>query len=175
LPPALSFTLDRNADNPDLLRLIETCFPSDFESRLVDKIKRSGSTYLSVLMHADDRLAGQVFFSPVTVAGVDESADNDGGAGLGPMCIHPDFQRQRLGLSLLRESLSFAREQGWRWVVVLGHPEFYPLAGFTPASRFGLSCPYPAPDEAFMALELAPGALDNVRGMVSYHPAFDEG
>ncbi len=171
MPPALSFCLDTDADNADLLRLIDACFPGDFESRLVDKIKRAGGDYLSVLMQVDGRLAGQVFYSPVTLDGTDDGH----GAGLGPMCIHPDVQRRGLGLRLLRESLTRAQAHGWRWVVLLGHPEFYPLAGFTPASQFGLSCPYPAPDEAFMALELAPGALEDVGGMVSYHPAFNEG
>lgn len=44
--------------------------------------------------------------------------------------------------------------------------------GFVPASRFGLRCEYDAPDEAFMALELVPGSLAGVPGLVRYRPEF---
>lgn len=48
-------------------------------------------------------------------------------------------------------------------VVVLGHPQYYPKFGFVPAIRFGLRCEYDVPEEAFMALELEPGALGRAR------------
>ncbi|MCA9269873.1 MAG: N-acetyltransferase, partial [Planctomycetales bacterium] len=57
-------------------------------------------------------------------------------------------------------------------VVVLGHPEYYPRFGFVPAVRFDLRCEYDAPEEAFMALELTPGALRGASGVVQYHAAF---
>jgi len=43
--------------------------------------------------------------------------------------------------------------------VVLGHPEDYPRFGFAPGVRSGLGCEYDVPAEAFMELELRPGAL----------------
>lgn len=42
----------------------------------------------------------------------------------------------------------------------------------TPASRFGLRYDRPLPDEVFMALELVPGTLQSVSGIVRYLPAF---
>jgi putative acetyltransferase len=58
-------------------------------------------------------------------------------------------------------------------VVVLGHPSYYPRFGFAPASRLRLRWEHPAPDEAFMALELVPGALAGVGGIVRFHPEFE--
>ena len=47
------------------------------------------------------------------------------------------------------------------------------LGGSLPARRFGLHCEYVAPDDdAFMALEIVPGALARVSGLVRYAPAF---
>ncbi|MDA0587050.1 MAG: hypothetical protein O2820_01020 [Planctomycetota bacterium] len=41
------------------------------------------------------------------------------------------------------------------FVVVLGHPEYYPRFGFEPASRRGVRCEYEGvPDAAFMILVL---------------------
>lgn len=57
-------------------------------------------------------------------------------------------------------------------MVVLGHPGYYPRFGFVPAARFGLRCEYEVPEEAFMALELRPGALQEASGTVRYNPAF---
>jgi putative acetyltransferase len=34
--------------------------------------------------------------------------------------------------------------------------------------------PFPVPDEAFLVLELVPGALEGVAGMVRYPPPFSE-
>ena len=56
-------------------------------------------------------------------------------------------------------------------VVVLGHPEFYPRFGFIPASRKGLRCEYPVPDDVFMVIELKPNAI-TAEGLVKYRPEF---
>lgn len=70
-----------------------------------------------------------------------------------------------------RAALEAAREQGENLVVVLGHAEYYPRFGFTPASGFGVTARFDVPDEAFLAL-----ALDPVRptpsGEIAYPPAF---
>jgi putative acetyltransferase len=57
---------------------------------------------------------------------------------------------------------------------VLGHPEYYPKFGFTPAHTFGLTCEFPSPPEAFMAIELESDALRGVSGLVRYLPQFAE-
>ena len=46
--------------------------------------------------------------------------------------------------------------------------------GFSPARARGLEAPFPVPDEAFLALELVPGALDGIAGMVRYPAPFEE-
>jgi putative acetyltransferase len=55
---------------------------------------------------------------------------------------------------------------------VLGHPEYDPRFGFAPGVRSGLGCEYDVPAEAFMVLELRPGALRGAPGKVQYHGAF---
>lgn len=52
-----------------------------------------------------------------------------------------------------------ARDRGDNVVVVLGHPAYDPRFGFGfgPASRVGITAPFDAPDDAFLALALDPG------------------
>jgi GNAT superfamily N-acetyltransferase len=96
-----------------------------------------------------------------------------GGLGLGPMAVVPEHQRRGIGGRLMRAGLERCRALGVPWIIVLGHPSYYPRFGFMPASRFGVRCLYPAPDEAFMALELMPDALRGATGTVHYEPDFE--
>ena len=50
-------------------------------------------------------------------------------------------------------------------------PDYYPRFGFSHALVRNLRSPFPG--EAFMALELQPGALTGVIGEVQYPAAFD--
>ena len=73
---------------------------------------------------------------------------------------------------MVRRGLEDCRELGYRGVVVLGHPAFYPRFGFTPASRHGISCIYDASGEAFMAVSLSNAELP--KGRALYQPEFGE-
>jgi putative acetyltransferase len=93
-------------------------------------------------------------------------------AGLAPMSVLPDHQKQGIGASLVNAGLSLCVSNGYKAVVVLGHPDYYPKFGFTPASTFGIKSEYDVPDEVFMVKELENGALSEYQGVVKYHPLF---
>jgi putative acetyltransferase len=57
-------------------------------------------------------------------------------------------------------------------VVVLGHPDFYPRFGFSAELARDLDCPFGDAGEAWMALELVPGALAGIGGKVIYPEPF---
>jgi predicted N-acetyltransferase YhbS len=76
---------------------------------------------------------------------------------LGPVAVLPEFQRTGAGAAAVRAALRAAAEQGERYVVVLGHPSYYPRFGFGRASDHGIAVTIDVPDEALMALALDPG------------------
>ena len=90
------------------------------------------------------------------------------------MSVLPQRQGQGIGAVLVREGLDRVRAKGHGVVVLLGHANYYPRFGFVPASRYGLKWEHEAPDEAFMALELRPGALKGLEGVVAFRREFDE-
>ena len=92
--------------------------------------------------------------------------------GLAPLAVLPEQQGQGVGTMLVEVCLERLRRSGYAGVVVLGHPGYYPRFGFIPASRWGLRWELDAPDEAFMVLELSPGLLAGVRGVVRFRPEF---
>lgn len=154
-------------------------FGRDDEAAIVEQIRTAGDATISLVAQLASNarrsevapIVGHILLSPVTIDGRSEPL----GLGLGPVAVLPEHQRQGVGSRLIDAGLRRSRALGFGYVVVLGHPEYYPRFGFTPASRFGLRFEHPVPDEVFMALELVPGALQRVSGVVRYLPAFSGG
>ena len=144
-------------------------FGRDNEARLVDAL-RTSSTFvppLSLVAVDADRIVGHILFSRIHIR---TAAGDVPALALAPMAVLPERQRGGVGATLIRHGLDAARRLGHRIVVVVGHPGYYPRFGFVPARARGLDAPFP--DAAFMVQELAPGALEGVRGTVEYPPAF---
>jgi putative acetyltransferase len=142
-----------------------SAFPTDAEAKLVDALRANGR--LSVTLVAEDggRIVGHVAFSPVSLTGVAV------GLGLAPLAVMPAFQRRGIGDQLVRQGLVAVARSGIGFVVVLGHPGYYPRFGFRRAKAVGLDNEYGA-DEAFMVLELQPGSLPASGGLVRYGAEF---
>jgi putative acetyltransferase len=148
----------------------ERAFRRPDEARLVDMIRASKKAVVSLVALDQTRIVGHILFSPVTVA---EGPPDFRGVGLAPMSVLPEFQNQGIGSKLVRAGLDTCRRDGYNIVVVLGHTGYYPRFGFSRAKDYGLDNEYNATDP-FMVLELQPGFLERIRGLVKYAPEFRE-
>ena len=116
-------------------------------------------------------MVGHLLFTPVVVEGAGRRVV---GMGLAPMAVRPDRQRLGIGSQLVTRGLDLLRERGCPFVVVVGHPEFYPRFGFEPASTRGLVCQWEGiPDAAFMVLALDAQAMAGVSGVANYREEFN--
>ena len=150
----------------------ETAFDGPAEAAVVDSLRTACPDALSLVAVEDDRIVGHIFFSPAFVSAGKEATR---GMGLAPMAVLPERQRQGVGSLLVRAGIEALRERNCPFIIVLGHPEYYPRFGFVPASQHGLSCQWDGvPDEAFMALILDEGAMAGVSGTARYRDEFDE-
>ncbi len=152
-------------------RVNEQGFGGKTEAKLVDRLRLKGKLALSLVAVEDNRILGHIAFSPVTVS---DSFPGSRGLGLGPMSVLPDYQRRGIGSQLVRAGLAVCKKLGYGYVVLVGHPEYYPRFGFVPARPQGLDFEFDVPDEAWMVLELRKGALAERRGTVKYQPEFQE-
>jgi putative acetyltransferase len=144
-------------------------FGRPIEGSLVASLRDAYPEALSLVAEAEGVIVGHILFSPVTI-----EARSEVGIALATLAVLPHRQRQGIGSALIQAGLRLLQERGCPFVIVIGHPAFYPRFGFQPATRFGLRCQWPAvPDEAFMALELRPGTLHGVTGVVRYPREFD--
>jgi putative acetyltransferase len=139
------------------------------EADLVDRLRAQTSIISFVALQAG-QVIGHILFSPVAIA---QQPVNLFILGLAPVAVHPDWQRQGIGSTLIRHGLREIAQAGCRAVVVLGSPSYYGRLGWMPAKLKGLTCEYPVPEDAFMVLELAPNALAGCAGTVKYHAAFN--
>ena len=170
--------VERPGDAAGIRETNEAAFGSPLEGSLVDTLRATAQaeacalqeTYLSLVATIDDQIAGHILFTPVTL----DPPVAVRIAGLGPMAVRPDHQRSGVGGQLIRAGLDACRAHGYAAVVVLGHPDYYPRFGFVPAHTFGLTCEFPCPPEAFMAIELESGSLRQSGGLVRYRPEFAE-
>lgn len=140
------------------------------EAGLVERLRPSGGA-LS-LVAEDDAVVGHILFTSVVVEGAGRQIP---GMGLAPMAVLPDRQRMGVGSQLVTRGLELLRERGCPFVVVVGHPEYYPRFGFEPASAHRLVSQWEGiPDAAFMVLILDAGAMANVSGVARYREEFNE-
>jgi len=156
------------ADEQAVFEVNAATFPTLAEANIVEALRKGASPVLSLVAECGGKIVAHIMFSPMTVPGESETKI----MGLAPVAVVPEVQRSGVGKALVEAGLESCRRLGIHAVVVLGHPEYYPKFGFVPASRYGIRCEYDVPDEAFMALELVPGALRGISGTVRYHEAF---
>ena len=157
-------------DRDTVRHLNLTAFDNGLEAALVDKLRTSCKGYLAFVAVEDGTVVGHILFTPVTVDG-----SNVVGMGLAPMAVLPSHQRKSIGSQLVRHGLEHLRQSGCPFVIVLGHPEYYPRFGFEVASRYRLRCQWEGvPDEAFMVAVLDDDALPKAGGVARYRGEFDD-
>jgi putative acetyltransferase len=169
---------ERPADRAAVRRVTELAFGQPDEADLVERLHEARAALVALVAELDEPgqqegVVGHVLFSPVSVLGcAAEQAAEVRIAGLAPVSVLPEHQSLGIGSALVRAGLARCGELGLAAVVVLGHARYYPRFGFHPAQELGLSCEYDVPAGVFQALELAPGSLRGVAGVVRYHSAF---
>ena len=127
------------------------------EKNLVAALRKSKSFIpeLSLVAVEDEKIVGHILFTKAVVQGIEVLA-------LAPLSVLPDYQNRGIGLSLMKEGHSIAHKLGY---------EYYPKAGYIPASECGIKAPFEVDDESFMALNLN-GSQNKLNGVIEYDKAF---
>ncbi len=164
--------LEQPGDIEAVRDINERAFGEPQEAEIVDSLRTTCKELLSLVAVLNDRLIGCILFSPVTL---DTTHGKIVGMGLAPMAVLPRFQRNGVGSVLVKRGLKLLREQGCPYVIVLGHPEYYPRFGFVPASLKGLTCQWAGvPDESFMVKVFDEAVMPESGGEVRYMDEFDQ-
>ena len=84
----------------------------------------------------------------------------------GPLAVEPALQGNGIGRALVRHGLDRAQALGESICVIVGEPDYYQPYGFASAGAAGLRLPGPVDARRFQVLELVPGALRVVSGLI---------
>jgi putative acetyltransferase len=143
-------------------------FGQENEARLVENIRQAANfnSKLSLVAIKNEKVVGHLLFSPIIIQA---SKDDIPALALAPLAVCPEFQNQGIGSELVKRGLNDCKGLGHKVVVVIGHPNYYTRFGFSSATTKGLSAPFPVADEAFMIVELVPGTVDGISGIVNIH------
>jgi putative acetyltransferase len=159
--------LERAEDQAAVGEVNRLAFGREEEGRLVEALRAGGHARLSLVAEDEGRIVGHILFSGLPIV---KQRDEINALALAPMAVIPQHQRRGIGSMLVREGLRTCAERGHRIVIVVGHPGYYPRFGFS--ARLAERLTAPLSGDAFMALELSPGALEDVEGEVAYPPPF---
>ncbi len=107
------------------------------------------------------RLAGVISFWPLRISG-----DGRRALLLGPLAVHPDFQRNGLGARLLRHGVAAAREKGHGLVFLVGDAPYYGRFGFRQVPEGRVVMPGPYDPRRLLYLELIPGTFEGTEGLL---------
>ncbi len=141
------------------------------EADLVDQLRNECDSLLAFVAIDGDAIVGHIFFSPVSVQLANGMVH---GMGLAPMAVRPNRQQTGIGTALVESGLKHLTEIGCSFVVVLGHPEYYPRFGFWPAREHGLTHGFDGiPQDVFFINILDQNAVQSLaNGTAIYLPAF---
>lgn len=154
-------------DYPHVYNLNTKAFGRGQEAQLVDRLRTTDSFVqeLSLVATSEDRVVGYILFTKINII---NGEGKHRSLALAPMSVDPDFQKQGIGIKLVKHGLQRAKELGYTSVLVLGHEQFYPRFGFEPTIKWDIKAPLNIPESSFMGLELEEGALHGVSGRVEY-------
>ncbi|OOZ13265.1 GNAT family N-acetyltransferase [Solemya velum gill symbiont] len=159
------------ADSRAITDVIMAAFGNDegeLISQLVTDLQADPTAQppLSLVATADNSVVGHILFTSACIRHLDRKVSS---SLLAPLAVHPECQGLGIGGQLINEGLRQLGEGDTQLVFVLGHPDYYPRYGFSPAGTRGLDAPYPILPEnadAWMVQELQPGVIGSVSGQL---------
>ncbi len=107
-------------------------FSDGTEATTIRGLRADGNLTISLVAANDTGIIGHIAFSPVTIDG-----KSDGWYGLGPVSVHPDFQRIGIGTELINDGLSMLKTLDARGCALIGKPDYYRRFGFISDGQLG--------------------------------------
>ena len=164
--PSLEIRDERPADIAAVRIIHRLAFAQDQEANIVDALRANGAAVLSLVALVEGRVVAHIIYSPLAIAG------GITGVGLGPMAVHPLHQGRGIGSKLIAEGRRRLEQLGYPFIIVVGHPGYYPRFGFVPARDRGIGCEWDLPDDVFMVLVLDEAQMQGVAGQAKYRHEF---
>lgn len=147
-------------------RAFETAEHSDgTEQDLVVKLRQCDAFVpeLSLVAEINGTIVGYILFTKVEIGDTIQLA-------LAPLAVLPEYQRKGIGQALIQAGHKKASELGYEYSVVLGSEQYYPKAGYEPASNYGIRPPFYVPSTNYMVCPLQENPRQITGGVIYSKP-----
>lgn len=152
----------------------EIAYSNKREQLMVDRLRKSGSFVpeLSIVAETDTgELVGHILLTRVTIQNNYHSWD---GLILAPLSVKLAYQNTGVGGRLVAESHAIATALGYKFIVVIGHANYYPKFGYQVLSRYNIAMPIKVAAENCMGIALVENAFSGISGTVKFSDEFLE-
>ena len=127
---------------------------------------------LAFVLEKDGKIVGNIMYTKAWLE--DETGFRKEILSFGPLCVSPEYQRQKLGKLLIEHSFEKARAMGYDVNINLGNPGNYVGRGFVSCKKKNVSfIEFGNFPTALLVAELGPGALDGRPWLYSPSTAAD--
>lgn len=177
----MNIRIEQQADYGAVERLIYEAFNglkkperNQTDEHLLVHNMRSSAAYVSELSYVyelDGKTVGYIAYTKSKIQKKDGTAQEV--LTFGPVGVLPKYQGQGIGAKLIHFTLDKAKALGYKAVLIMGHPTYYPKFGFICAAHFGITLPDGTAPDACMALELEKDSLSGAAGQWIYDPVFE--
>ena len=139
----MNIRIATNQDSDDIQRVYLSAFPKG-ESEIVAKIaivllaENTTPQTISLIVEADHSVVGHVAFSPVEI----DNNENCQAYILAPLAVQNDYQKRRIGSTLIKHGMQQLSAMGVNIVFVYGDPNYYERFGFNIDTAHNYITPY---------------------------------
>jgi predicted N-acetyltransferase YhbS len=142
-------------------------FSDHTEQILVERLRASKAyvPQLALVAEVGSQIVGHILLTRVTIRDGQRSVDS---LALAPLSVLPEFQRQGVGMLLIKEAHQRAGQLGFQSVVVVGYLDYYQRFGYVPLKAHDIRVPFEVREENCMIVVLTEDGLRGVKGMVEY-------
>jgi putative acetyltransferase len=155
---------EQERDRDAVREIVAAEFDTGIEADFVESIRKQSAQVVSLVAEDSGHVVGHILLSPVTLDGDPDTRL----VGLVSLAVVPDRQGEGIGSALMRAGLDRCRELDFDGAVALGHADYYGRFGFSPAAKYGIRPSHGLPEDALLAIELRPQALEGKRGIVDH-------
>jgi putative acetyltransferase len=134
-------------DHASTRQVVDAAFRPEDVVTFLDALRADGCILGEWLAEDSSGPVAHIVFSRVYVE--QENGGRSNAAMLTPLAVRPDRQRLGIGGRLMDHALRMLESRGETLFFVIGHPNYYPRAGFRSASAEAVTSPWPG-NPAFM-------------------------
>jgi predicted N-acetyltransferase YhbS len=114
-----------------------------------------------VAIYNEVEIVGNIVYAKAKVTNMAQEFDV---ITFGPISVLPKYQRKGVGKKLIEHTIQKSGEMGFNAIIIYGAPEYYERFGFTNCQKYQITDMEEKYNDALMALELHPNALENITG-----------